>query len=167
MKRFVGIFSCILLVAAGVSQAQVKWIVGGNMGLAIATGGGGSSTGFTFGPMAEILFNKNMAVGSEFDITTSTGTPISWVNYFKYYFTIPGSSIKPYADAGFGLVFVTGGPFVQIPFGGGASFPVAKKLYISAELQLGPEFYSVGTGFYSASTTLFIIAIRSGIRYEI
>ncbi len=170
MKRTILFFIMLLSLAIlsnNHSRAQVKWIVGGNMGLAIATGGGGSSTGFTFGPMAEVLFNKNAAVGSEFDITTTTGTPITWASYFKYYFTIPGSRIKPYADAGFGLVFVTGGPYVFIPFGGGANFPVSKNLYVSADLTLGPQFVSVGTGPFSQSFTFFNIIFRGGIRYEI
>ena len=169
MKRLSGMFVCVaILLSAGQSFADVKWMAGGNMGLAITTGSGLSSTDFTFGPAVEVLLNKNVALGTELDITTATGTPISWVTYFKYYFTIPGSGIKPYADAGFGLVFVTGGPFVEIPFGGGASFPVARNLYVSAEIQLGPEFYSVGNQFFGGtfSTTLFIIAIRPGIRYE-
>ncbi|MBI5475046.1 MAG: hypothetical protein HY961_22105 [Ignavibacteriae bacterium] len=161
--------SLLFVATVGTLHSQVKWIVGGNMGLGITTGSGYSSTDFTFGPMAEVLFNKNIGVGTEFDITTATGTPITWANYFKYYFTIPGSNIKPYAHAGLGLVFATGGPFFFIPFGGGASFGVAKNLYVSADLTLGPEFYSVGGGFYgySQSTTLFIITIRPGIRYEI
>ena len=170
MKRNLCVFlasALFLVVAAGSAQSQVKWIVGGHMGLGITPGGGGSSTDFTFGPMGEVLLNKNIAVGSEFDITTATGTPITWANYFKYYFTIPGSTIKPYAHAGLGLVFATGGPFFFIPFGGGASFGVAKNLYISADLTLGPEFYSISYFGYSSSTTLFVITIRPGIRYEI
>ena len=156
---FFVILSCFLLLPKDSSLAQVSWNVGGNMGMAIVTGGGGSATDFTFGPMAEVVFHKNIAIGSEFDITTGTGTPITWANYFKYYFTVPGSRIKPYADAGFGLVFVTGGPYVFIPFGGGANFPVARNLFVSADLTLGPEFV---TGI-----TLFAIIIRTGIRYEI
>lgn len=167
MKKFFGITSCILLLTAAGSQAeaQVKWIAGGNMGLSITTGGGGSSTDFTFGPMAEVVFGKGAAVGTEFDITTSSNVAITWATYFKYYFTIPGSNIKPYADAGFALVFATGGPYVFIPFGGGASFGVAKNLYVSADLTLGPEFFNP-TGFTGAGITLFVISIRPGIRYE-
>jgi hypothetical protein len=171
MKKHFFIFGGVLLLmifSNQSSQSQGKWIAGGNMGLSITTGSGFSSTDFTFGPMVEYMFGKGPAVGTEFDITTGTGTPISWATYFKYYFIIPGSNIKPYAHAGFGMVFVTGGPFVFIPFGGGASFGVGKNLYVSADLTLGPEFYSVGGGFFGQSTsvTLFIITIRPGIRYE-
>ncbi len=168
MKRSIlllGILSC-WFVLLNSSHAQVRWIVGGNMGMSISSGGGGSSTDFTFGPNAEVLFNRNIALGSEFDITTAPGTPITWANYFKYYFAIPGSGIRPYADAGFALVFATGGPYVFIPFGGGAMFPVARNLYINADLTLGPEFYNP-SGFSGAGITLFIISIRAGVRYEI
>ena len=157
----VAILLCTVLIALHTSSAisQVRWTVGGNMGLSIASGGGGSQAGFHFGPMGEAVFNKQMAVGSEFDINTQTGTPIEWANYFKYYITVQGSKIKPYADAGFGLYFVTGGPYFDLRFGGGAQFPVAKNLYIPAEIQLGPVF--------ATGATIFVIYIRSGIRYEI
>jgi hypothetical protein len=139
------------------SFAQLKWAVGGNMGMSIATSP--SSADFTFGPNAELLFGKGLAVGTEFNIFTAAGTPIEWANYFKYYFTVPGSKIKPYADGGFGLVFVTGGPYFDIRFGGGASFELARSLYISPDLQMGPVFVTGGANF--------LILIRGGIRYEI
>lgn len=118
-----------------------------------------SSADFTFGPNAEILFGKGLAVGTEFNIFTGTGTPIEWANYFKYYFTVPGSKIKPYGNAGFGLLFVTGGPYFDIRFGGGAGFPVARNLYVGPDLQLGPVF--------ATGNTRFVILIRGGIHYEI
>ena len=139
------------------SSAQVKWVVGGNMGMSISTSP--SSVDMTFGPMAEVLFGKGPAVGTEFNIITGTGTPIEWANYFKYYFTVPGSRIKPFADAGFGLIFVTGGPYFDIRFGGGANFELARNLYIAPELQLGPVFVTGGARF--------IIQFRGGIRYQI
>jgi len=157
-----GTLACLLtlvIVHPAPSSAQVRWIAGGNMGLSIATGGGSTDAGFHIGPMGEVVFNKQFAVGSEFDINTQPGTPVEWANYFKAYFLVPGSKIKPYADGGFGLVFLTGGPYFDLRFGGGANFPVANKLYIPADLQLGPVFI---TGF-----TRFVIIFRSGIRYEI
>lgn len=160
------LFGIVISTMCNQAEAQVKWIVGGNMGMAIASGGGATSTDFTFGPMGEVLFGKGLAVGTEFDITTSSSVAITWPVYFKYYFSIPGSNIKPYAAAGFGLVFQTGGPHFFIPFGGGANFGVARNLYVSADLTLGPTF--VGSPFPGApSTTLFNIVIRPGIRYEI
>ena len=100
-----------------------------------------------------------MAVGTEFNINKQGGTPIEWANQFKYYFDVPQSNIKPYADGGFNLFFITGGPYFGIRFGGGANFPIAPNLYIPADLQLGPVFASGSTVFY--------IAITSGIRYEL
>jgi hypothetical protein len=147
----------LLLATTDFAGAQVHWSVGGNMGLSISTSP--SSADFVIGPMGEVLFGKGPAVGTEFNIITATGTPVEWANYFKYYFTIPGSKVKPYANAGFGLVFITGGPFFDIRFGGGANFEVARKLFVAPDLQLGPVFVT--------GNTQFIIMIRGGLRYEI
>ena len=177
MKRSIRVFLFLIIVFLSVSEsfqtyAQVKWAVGGRFGLSIGSGGGGSSAGLQLGPMGEVMFNKNMAVQSELNINTQPGTPIEWANTFKYFFDVPGSNIKPYADAGMGLWFFTGGPFFGIRFGGGALFQVAPNLYIPADLQLGPVFYSRETFSYfggstSTSETFFFFAITSGIRYEI
>jgi len=161
MRHYLVVLLVISLaaVAGEGAEAQVRWVVGGNMGLSIGSGGGDTQAGFHFGPMGEVVFNKQLAVGTEFNVNTQSGTPIEWANYFKYYFAVTGSKIKPYADAGFGLYFVTGGPYFDLRFGGGAQFPVAPKLYIPAEVQLGPAFYT--------GNTVFVVLIRSGIRYEI
>ena len=161
MKRMLAVAMSMVLLSCFVfesnADAQVRWCVGGNMGMAIATSP--SSADFTFGPMSEVMFGKGPAVGSEFNIATATGTPVDWANYFKYYFTVPGSRVKPYANAGFGLVFITGGPYFDIRFGGGANFEIARNLYIAPDLQLGPVF--------ATGNTQFVILIRGGIRYEI
>jgi hypothetical protein len=164
MKRILTVLclAAILLVGStAASHAQnVKWIVGGNMLLSIETGGfGGASAGFTFGPMAEVVFSKQFAIGTEFNINTQAGTPIEWADYFKYYITVKGSTLKPYADAGINLMFVTGGPYFGIRFGGGVLFNVAKSIYIGPDLQLGPIF--------ATGSTIFFILIRGGFRYEI
>jgi len=137
----------------------VNWMIGGRFGLSIGSGGGASSAGLQIGPMAEVLFNKNMAVGSELNINTQTGTPVEWAAYFKYYFDTQNPGIKLYANGGMGLWFVTGGPYVGLRFGGGANFKIANNLYIPADLQLGPVFITGGNVFY--------IAITTGIRYEL
>jgi len=157
--RITSLLAAIILLFPLRATSQVRWAVGGNMGISIASGGGFTSAGFHFGPMGEVLIGKGPAVGTEFNINTQTGTPIEWANYFKYYFSIPGSKVKPYANAGFGLYFFTGGPYFDIRFGGGAQFEVARNLFIPAELQLGPIFVTGSTGF--------VFLIRSGVRYEI
>ena len=138
---------------------KTNWLVGGRFGLSISSGNGFSQTGLQIGPMGELLLDKNMAIGTEFNINTQTGTPIEWADYFKYYFDVKNSKIKPYANAGFSLWFLTGGPYFGIRFGGGANFPITKDLYIPADLQLGPVFITNNNVFY--------FAITSGIRYYI
>lgn len=163
-------------VVPGYSQ-KPQWAVGFEMGLSIvSTGGGGASTynwqtgqwettgggakaGFMFGPTGEVVFSKQYGVRTGFFIGTQSGTPIEWQNLFRYYFLIKGSNIKPYAHAGFSLFFVTGGPYVGIPFGGGCLFPVAKNLFIPADLTFGPIF--------GGGSTVFGLEIKGGIRYVI
>lgn len=164
MKRFLTVFSVIAMLIIGsiaATQAQTaKWIVGGNMGLSMISGGGlGTNAGFHFGPMAEVVFSKQYAIGTEFNINTQTGTPIEWADYFKYYIAVPGSKIKPYVDGGISLFFVTNGPYFGIRFGGGVLFNVAKSIYVGPDLQLGPVFVT--------GATLFYILIRGGFRYDI
>jgi hypothetical protein len=163
MKRAIIIVTGLIVVSvlvANVSLAQKpQWTVGGNMGLSIASGGGGSSAGFHFGPMAEIVFSKQHAIGTEFNINTQAGTPVEWATYYKYLITIPGSKVKPYVDGGLGLLFLTGGPYFGIRFGGGAMFNVSKDMYFGPDLQLGPVF--------ATGSTIFYIAIRAGFRYNL
>jgi hypothetical protein len=163
MKRtFIVVIGLIVVSAlvADVSLAQKpRWTLGGNMGLSIASGGGGSSAGFHFGPMAEIVFSKQHAIGTEFNINTQAGTPVEWANYYKFYIMVPGSKVKPYVDGGFGLLFLTGGPYFGIRFGGGALFNVSKDIYVGPDLQLGPVF--------ATGTTIFYITIRAGFRYDL
>jgi len=172
-------FVCFVFVATLVltqpSLTQPSWSVGGRLGISIGSAGGGgtfynfqtgryedvsnTSAGLQIGFTGEALFNKAYAIVSEFNINTQAGTPIEWANSFKYYIPIRGSKIKAYADAGFNLWLVSGGPYFGIRFGGGALFPIAPKLYIPADLQLGPIF--------ATGSTVFYVAITSGIRYEI
>jgi hypothetical protein len=179
MKRSLLPFLWLLLLTGFLTSSadsQTRWMVGGRLGMSLYTVSSsapnyyyyyyGSSTststtsaGLQIGPMGEVIFNKQMAIGTEFNINTQGGTPIQWASYFKYYFAISGSTIKPYADAGFSLFFVTGGPYFGIQAGGGAMFEIAKNVYIPADLELGPVFLSGTTGFY--------LAVTSGIRYVI
>jgi hypothetical protein len=169
MKKFLMLFLLCFLVSS-IQAQKSEWVFGGKIGMNIDAGTGGGVS-LQIGPMGEYLINKNIGIGTEFTINTSAGTPVGWLNYFKYYFDLKGSKIKMHANAGLGLIFVSGGPFFAIQFGGGANFPVAKNLYIPAELQIGPVFYSTGGtqafGFTtpSVSNTRFLIVISTGIRY--
>ena len=163
-----------LSAAPSLAQKPV-WAVGFEMGLSIvSTGGGtteynyqtgrfestgsGAKAGFMFGRTGEVVFSKTYGIRTGFFIGTQTGTPIEWQNLFRYYFLIKGSQIKPYAHGGFALFFVTGGPYVGIPLGGGALFPIAKNLYIPADLTFGPIF--------GGGSTVFGFELKGGIRYE-
>jgi hypothetical protein len=164
MKRIVSVVFIVAFMlvtfSAGTQAQSAKWIVGGNMLLSISTGGfGGTSAGFTFGPMAEVVFSKQYAIGTEFNINTQAGTPIEWSTYFKYYISVQGSKLKPYVDGGVNLMFVTLGPYFGIRFGGGLLFNVANHIYVGPDLQLGPIF--------ATGSTIFFILIRGGFRYDI
>lgn len=173
MKRvLVATVAVMILVFCAVSpgQAQLRWVVGGNTGLSLLDG----TAGFHIGPMGEIILNKSMSAGSELSINTQGGTPVIWYNYFKYNFALQGTKLKPYGDAGLLLTFMTGGPYFGLLFGGGVAIPMAPKLSINPELQMGPIF-SVGGGTYhvgpytfeAEGATLFAVIIRGGIRYEL
>jgi hypothetical protein len=154
------------------ASSGTDWMIGGRLGMSLASGSGNSSAGLQIGPMAEVIFSRNFAVGTELNINTQSGTPIEWADYFKMYFNIPGSSIKPYANLGVSLWFVTDGPYFGIRLGGGALFKVANNVYIPADLQLGPVFFSEKTfDIYGKATTkgntIFYLAITTGIRYQL
>lgn len=160
-----------LLLNSPSNSTSINWLIGGKTGMSIGSGSGSTSAGFLIGPMAEVVFGKSMAVGTELNINTQSGTPIEWADYFKYYFDISGSPVVPYVNGGISLWFVSGGPFFAIRLGGGANFKVAKNLYIPADLQFGPIFYSEKTEEWwtgetsSKTSTIFYVAITAGIRY--
>jgi hypothetical protein len=115
-----------------------------------------------------------------------------WYSYFKYYFDIRGSHLKPYANAGPVLLLnIPNAPYFGILFGGGINIPLAHGLYLAPEMQIGPIF-SVGAGVYpyayrpfywgyqtyglgpvwiglasSSGETILAYSARVGIRYEI
>ncbi len=161
MKRWLAVSSFFVLLLCAVPQEILaqKVALGGRFGISFGSGAGASSAGLQIGPTFDIEFNKGMMVGSEFNINTQTGTPIEWANYFKYMIPMKSTKIAPYADGGFSLWLVTGGPFFGIRFGGGAYFKVGPNLYVPADLQLGPVFVT--------GTTVFYFAMTSGIRYTL
>jgi hypothetical protein len=170
------VLAAVMTARPETAPAQTQWMVGMRLGLSIFTGyslGGtannnlyyyypvatasNTSAGLQIGPTAEVIFDKHYAVVTAFNINTQGGTPIEWQNSFKYYFSISGSQIRPYADAGFSLIFATAGPYFGIPFGGGALFPITKNIFIPADLQFGPVFLT--------GTTAFAIEATTGIRF--
>lgn len=144
----------LLLVVPQSSNAQLSGMAGIKMGLGIAAG----NAGFQIGPGGELIFNKKFAISTEFNIGTSTGTPVEWVVYGKYFINIPRSIIRPYVDLGLSLLFFTGGPYFGIRFGGGSLFMVAKDFYLMGDIQAGPTF-ATGGG-------IFAFSICAGVRYE-
>lgn len=178
------IFALILALAVGPSTAQAQdWSVGANMGVSSLDGW----AGFQLAPIAELRFDKHMGVGSELSINTQYGVPLLWYSYFKYYFDIPGSAFRPYANAGPVLTLnIPGAPHFGILFGGGISVPLTRGLYFVPDMQFGPVFGVGGgevpfilTGYYwgyqtyglgsysTSSTTVFSFCVRAGIRYEL
>jgi hypothetical protein len=174
MKKHFALGILIAVFAAAYSPntaAQVSWSLGGNTGISIYDG----AAGFHIGPMSEVIFGRNFAVGSEFNINTQGGTPIEWYAYGKYYFAITGSKLRPFANFGLALYFYTGGPYFGIQGGGGVNIPIANKLYIAPDIQFGPVFGTGGSSYFDPffgivqgqSRTVFAVIIRAGIRYEI
>lgn len=148
----------VLCFVAPRLSGQTRYVVGGNMGLSVGSGAGESDAGFHLGPMFEVLFQRDMSVGTELNINTQGGTPVEWGNYFKYYISLPASKVRPYVDGGFSLWFVTGGPYFGLRFGGGANIPIAPNLDIAPDMQLGPIF--------ATGTTVFYFVMRCGVRYQ-
>jgi len=153
------------------------------MGVSLLDG----SAGLQLTPMAELLLNRNMTVGSEFSINTQYGAPLMLHPYFKYHFSIRGSQLKPYASAGPLLVLnVPNGPCFGFLLAGGVDIPLTDRVYLSPNVLFGPVFgYGGGEypfilrGFYWGyetyglssysipSATILAFSIRGGIRYEI
>jgi hypothetical protein len=137
--------------------------------------------------MAEFRLDSDMAVGSEFSINTQYNMPLLWYPYFKYYFNIPGSTIRPYATGGPVMTLnVPSAPNFGFLFGGGVNIPIAKRLYLAPDVTFGQIFgYGGGTypfilrGYYWGyetyglttygipGATIFAFCIRGGIRYEL
>ncbi len=161
MKKifFISFLLLLIFLSDSAFAQRQQWVIGGRFGLSVLSYTGGSASGLQIGPMAEYKLNRNMAIGTEFNINTQGGTPIEWADYFKYYFDIPRSTVKAYVNGGFSLWFYEGGPYFGLRFGGGANFKVAPRIYIPADLQLGPVFAS--------GVSIFYFAITSGIRYEL
>ncbi len=184
MRRYLVTAAVLVAVFAGTNRVYCQsWLIGGQMGLSSLD----RSSGFQLSPTAELLFNQTMGVGTEFSVNTQYGTPLLWYTYFRYYFDIRGSGVRPYANAGPLLALnVPNGPSFGLLVGGGVNIPVAGDLYVAPEIQLGPAFdvgggtYNLflygnyyGTGAYSASSytvpgeTVLFLSVRAGLRYRL
>jgi hypothetical protein len=176
-----------ILLSTGAGYSQV-WTLGGSTGVSLFDG----SAGLAIAPRAEFLFNRTMAVGSEFSINTHQGAPMLWYSYFKYSFDFRGSGFRPYGNAGpVMLLNIPNAPYFGILFGGGITFPLTRGLSLTPDMQIGPIF-SVGAGTYpyayrpfywgyqtyglgpvwigqysSDGQTILAFSLRMGVRYEI
>ena len=184
MRRHLATAAVMIAIFMGTTPGRSQnWTIGGNIGLSSID----RSAGFQISPMAELRFGRGMGVGTEFSVNTQYGTPLLWHTYFKYYFGVPGSGVKPYASAGPLLALnVPNGPSFGLLLGGGVNIPVAGDLYLAPDIQLGPVFdvgggtYNLflygnyyGMGAYSASSytvpgaTVLFLSVRAGLRYEL
>jgi hypothetical protein len=184
MKKYslVAAVALALIVSATRGHSQ-HWSLGGNMGLSLL----GSAPGFHIAPTAEMMFNRNAGVGTEFSVNTQYSAPLLLRPYFTYYIDIRGSRLEPYANVGPVLAFnVPNGPSFGILFGAGINIPIANRLSLAPNLLVGPIFrYGGGTypfvlrGFYWGyetygllpynipSITILAFSIRGGIRYDL
>ena len=159
MKNKIMCLAVFMLLVAGSALpavSQVRWMIGGRVGMSMVSAGGETSAGLQIGPTLELIFHRNMAIVEGFNINTQNGTPIEWSNYFKYYIT--RTRVEPYLDAGFSFWFVGAGPYLGIPFGGGVLFEISRNLYIPMDFQFGPIFFP--------GNNVFGVEVTSGIRYE-
>ncbi len=147
----------LLYPIAGLAQKGVA--VGARGGLSFFGYGSGTSAGLQIGPTIDYEFQHGMFLCSDLTVNTQSGTPIEWANSFKYYLQSPQPNMQPYIDGGFGLWFVTGGPYFGLRAGGGVYFSIAPDLQVPADIQLGPVFTTGSTTFY--------LALTSGIRYTL
>jgi hypothetical protein len=178
----VAIVLVAFLVSATKGYSQ-HWSVGANMGLSVMDG----TAGFHFTPVAEYLVNPAMGIGSEFSANTQYVSPVLWYPYFRYYFGISNSRLRPYANAGplFAL-HLSSSPSFGILLGGGVNIPVTGKLSLAPDLVFGPVFgvggatypfilpgsywgyntWSLGS-FNIPSRTIFVYSVRAAIRVEL
>jgi hypothetical protein len=162
MKRYCShaLFFLAILLLYPISLHAQKISVGARGGLSFFSYGNGSSAGLQIGPTFDYEFQHGMYFESDLNVNTQGGTPTEWANSFKYFLQAPeGATYQPYLDGGFGLWFLTGGPYFGIRAGGGVYFTIAPDLEVPADIQLGPVFTTGSTTFY--------LALTSGIRYRL
>ena len=184
MKRLVAVTTLYLTAFCSPSPLYAQeWTIGGNMGLSTFDG----YTGLQIAPMAELAFNRSMAIGAEFSLNTQSGLPLQLYPYFKYFIAVPNSAVRPYVNGGPVMTLnIPGSPSFGILFGGGVNIPLARGLSLAPDLLFGPLFGVGGgqypfilTGYYWGyqtyglltsnypSSTVFAFSVRCGIRYEL
>jgi len=163
MAKVIAIVLINLLVMVSNTIAQTNdhaMAIDGKFGLSIFSDGIG--TGLLFGGGLDIPVQpKSLFIRPELNITTHSSTPVEIAGVLKY--NLPSTQNDQttlYADGGFGLWFMTHGPYFGLNFGGGAIFPLQNsQLKIPAEIRFGPIFYS--------GSTIFQIALTTGIRFDL
>ena len=77
MRKYLVAVTITVAVLAGTTQGYSQhWLLGGNTGVSLLDG----SAGFHIAPVAELLFNRNMAVGSEFSSIRTMGLRSSGIH---------------------------------------------------------------------------------------
>lgn len=137
------------------TMAGKKYVIGGRFGLSLLDG----NSGLQLGATGTYALNRDMGISGDFNLNTQSGTPVELNGSLVYNLQAPGQKFRPYLDGGMSLWFYTGGPYLGLRVGGGLSFDIAPNLSIPADLQMGPVFVS--------GTTVFYVAITSGIRYAL
>src|SRR5512132_1399586 len=184
MRKTLEVAVVAMAVLLGTTRGYAQhWVVGANVGMSVLDG----TAGFHFTPVAEYLVNHTIGIGSEFSANTQYVAPVLWYPYFKYYFTIQGSRLRPYANLGplFAL-HLSGSPSFGILLGGGMNIPITGNFYLAPDFVLGPVF-NVGGATYPIilhgiywgidtwglmsttipSVTILVYSVRVGIRAEL
>ena len=154
--RKILLLGALIICSSIITNAQSlnkKYIIGGRFGISILDG----NSGLQLGPTLEYFYNNNMAISSDLNINTQTGTPVEWNASINYMLDVTDQRYRPYFDGGMSLWFWTGGPYFALRFGGGVDFKIAPNMYIPADAQFGPIFGGGSSSFY--------FALTSGIRY--
>lgn len=185
MKReWKAFFVIVAILASTAPSHSQNWSIGANAGLSVVDG----TPGFHLTPVAELLLSQGaIGVGTEFSVNTQYSEPVFWYPYFKYYFHIPGSRLRPYANLGPLLTLRwTETPRFGILLGGGLNIPITGNVYLAPDFMLGPIF-DVGGGttativqgwYWGIHTaglltrtypgmTVFVYSFRAGVRVEL
>ena len=110
------------------------------------------SLGLQIGAQLEYVFGSNIALGSELNLNTQSGTPIAWVLQAKYYIQLKQKEIKPFFGIGTQVWFFEGGPYYAASLGAGVDLWLNKKFIVPIDLQFGRIFIDEGEVISFAGT---------------